>query len=309
MYKRQFIRNFINFSALFVYLGLLLFFVVLIADPELFVMETFISKLNLESGFTDFQLKNMIGITGTLFAYFSILIMNFGDYSRYVKSSQELLKGNLSLVVSTIIYSFLLLVVVIGADIFFKSSLISTQNLLTNPTDIVGKINNTYITVTVLIFILFASSSTNLIANYFPSQNILLNLLPNSLTLKSSGLLIILFGFIVGIFWTPFLSQNGSMSIIDTLSAFFGPIFGVMIFDYYVVKNKVVINKDLFSARDDSVYLYSGGWHLKANYSFIIGFIFSSSTIWNSKFMFLDTFSFIIGFIIAGITYYLLASD
>ena len=197
----------------------------------------------------------------------------------------------------------------IGTDIFFKSSLISTQNLLTNPTDIVGKINNTYITVTVLIFILFASSSTNLIANYFPSQNILLNLLPNSLTLKSSGLLIILFGFIVGIFWTPFLSQNGSMSIIDTLSAFFGPIFGVMIFDYYVVKNKVVINKDLFSARDDSVYLYSGGWHLKAYYSFIIGFIFSSATIWNSKFMFLDTFSFIIGFIIAGITYYLLASD
>ena len=72
------------------------------------------------------------------------------------------------------------------ADIFFKSSLISTQNLLTNPTDIVGKINNTYITVTVLIFILFASSSTNLIANYIPSQNILLNLLPSSLTLKSS---------------------------------------------------------------------------------------------------------------------------
>ena len=306
---QKFIRNFINFSALFVYLGLLLFFVVLIADPELFVMETFINKINLESGFTDFQLKNMIGITGTLFAYFSILIMNFGDYSRYVKSSQELLKGNLSLVVSTIIYSFLLLVIVIGADIFFKSSLISTQNLLTNPTDIVGKINNTYITVTVLIFILFASLSTNLIANYFPSQNILLNLLPSSLTLKSSGLLIILFGFIVGIFWTPFLSQNGSMSIIDTLSAFFGPIFGVMIFDYYVVKNKVVINKDLFSARNDSAYLYSAGWHLKAYYSFLIGFIFSSASIWNSKFMFLDTFSFIIGFIIAGITYYLLASD
>ena len=49
----------------------------------------------------------MIGITGTLFAYFSILILNFGDFSRYVKNSQELLKGNLSLLISTIIYSFL----------------------------------------------------------------------------------------------------------------------------------------------------------------------------------------------------------
>ena len=306
---QKFIRSFINFSALFVYLGLLLFFVVLIADPELFVMDSFISKINLESGFNDFQIKNMIGITGTLFAYFSILIMNFGDYSRYLKSPQELLKGNLSLVVTTIIYSFLLLVIVVGSDVFFKSSLIATQDLLTNPTDIIGKINNTYITVTVLIFILFASSSTNLIANYFPSQNILLNLFPSSLSLKSSGLLIILFGFLIGILWTPFLSQNGSMSIIDTLSAFFGPIFGVMIFDYYIIKNKEVINKDLFSARNDSAYLYSAGWHIKAYYSFIIGFIFSSASIWNQKFMFLDTFSFIIGFITSGIIYYLLASD
>ena len=206
---QKFIRNYINFSALFVYLGLLLFFVVLIADPELFVMDSFTSKINLERGFTDFQLKNMIGITGTLFAYFSILIMNFGDYSRYVKNPQELLKGNLSLILSTIIYSFLLLVIVIGVDIFFKSNSISTPNLLMNPTDIIGKIDNTYITVTVLIFIFFASSSTNLIANYFPSQNILLNFLPKSLTLKSSGLLIVLFGFFVGTFWTPFLVKTG----------------------------------------------------------------------------------------------------
>ena len=306
---QKFIRKFINFSALFVYLGLSLFFVILIADPELFVMESFVYKLNLDSGFSNFEFKNMIGITGTLFAYFSILILNFGDFSRYVKNSQELLKGNLSLLISTIIYSFLLLVIVIGADIFFKSNLISVQNLLTNPTDIIGKINNTYITVTVLIFIFFGSSSTNLISNYFPSQNIFINLFPNSLSLKSSGFLIILIGFFIGILWTPFFSQNGTMSIIDTLAAFFGPIFGVMIIDYYLIKNKEIINKDLFSARSDSVYLYLAGWHIKALYSFLIGFIFSSASIWNSKFMFLDTFSFIVGFIASGITYYLLASD
>ena len=243
------------------------------------------------------------GVINAVFAY-----LMWGFAPLYFKLLVDV--SSAEILVHRVVWStVLLLVIVVGSDVFFKSSLTATQDLLTNPTDIIGKINNTYITVTVLIFILFASSSTNLIANYFPSQNILLNLLPRSLTLKSSGLLIILFGFIVGIFWTPFLSQNGSMSIIDTLSAFFGPIFGVMIFDYYVVKNKVVINKDIFSARDDSVYLYSGGWHLKAYYSFIIGFIFSSATIWNSKFMFLDTFSFIIGFIIAGITYYLLASD
>jgi len=45
-----------------------------------------------------------------------------------------------------------------------------------------------------LLFILFASASTNLIANYIPSQNALLNFLPRNLSLKSSGYLIVLFG-------------------------------------------------------------------------------------------------------------------
>ena len=95
----------------------------------------------------------------------------------------------------------------------------------------------------------------------------------------------------------------------DSLTAFFGPIFGIMISDYYLIKNGNLINKDIYSLEKNGAYYFSAGWHIKAYYSFVIGFIFSSASIWNSKFMFLETFSFIIGFIISGITYYLLASD
>ena len=61
--------------------------------------------------------------------------------------------------------------------------------MLTNPTDIIGKLNNTILTVVVLIFILFASSSTNLIANYIPTQNIIINFMPKNMTLKKYILL------------------------------------------------------------------------------------------------------------------------
>ena len=37
-------------------------------------------------------------VAGTIFAYFSIVIVNFGDFSRYVKNESELKKGNLSLI-------------------------------------------------------------------------------------------------------------------------------------------------------------------------------------------------------------------
>jgi len=56
-----------------------------------------------------------------------------------------------------------------------------------------------------------------------------------------------------------------------------------------------------------STYYYSGGWHIKALYSLIIGFIFSAATIWNPDFRFLQSFSWLIGFVISFITYLLLA--
>ena len=120
------------------------------------------------------------------------------------------------------------------------------ERILTNPTDIVGKINNIQITVIALFFIIFASASTNLIANYIPAQNSLLNFLPNKLNLKSSALIIFLLGFIVGIFWLTFLSQIGTLSFVDTFSSFFGPMFGIIVIDYYFIKETNLNNKDFF---------------------------------------------------------------
>ena len=306
---QKLIRNIINFSALFVYFGLFLFFVIFLAESDYYVTDTLISQLNIVNGLENFRMKNTLGVTGTFFAYYSILILNFGDYSRYVKNYSELLKGNISLVLTSIIFSFFALFIVTGSDIYFKSNSIEINNLLTNPTDIIGKINNTYLTVSVLIFILIASLSSNLIANYIPSQNVLLNFLPKKMTLKTSGLFIIFLGLFVAFLWTPFFSQNGSLSIIDTLACFFGPIFGVMTIDYYYIKKKEIINSDIFFARQESVYMYSKGWNYKSVYSILIGAVFAFTTIWNFSFNNYESFSWIIGLIVSSIIYYLLASE
>ena len=306
---QKLIRNIINFSALFVYFGLFLFFVIFLAESDYYVTDTLISQLNIVNGLENFRMKNTLGVTGTFFAYYSILILNFGDYSRYVKNYSELLKGNISLVLTSIIFSFFALFIVTGSDIYFKTNSIEINNLLTNPTDIIGKINNTYLTVSVLIFILIASLSSNLIANYIPSQNVILNFLPKKMTLKTSGLFIIFLGLFVAFLWTPFFSQNGSLSIIDTLACFFGPIFGVMTIDYYYIKKKEIINSDIFFARQESVYMYSKGWNYKSVYSILIGTVFAFTTIWNFSFNNYESFSWIIGLIVSSIIYYLLASE
>ena len=63
--------------------------------------------------------------------------------------------------------------------------------------DIIGSLDNLLITNLVLIFIIIASLSTNLVANFIPAQYTLINLIPSSLSLKISSLIISIFGFLI----------------------------------------------------------------------------------------------------------------
>ena len=80
-----------------------------------------------------------------------------------------------------------------------------------------------------------------------------------------------------------------------------------MIVNYYIVSKSTINVKDIHSISSESSFYFSKGWHLKAIYSIIIGFIFSSSTIWNYNLMFLISYSWIIGAFMAGFVYHLLS--
>ena len=306
--SHQFNRSIIRFSAVIVYSGMLIFFLTVFLYDVKVTFEAFVDIFSINNLFNKNNIIPMLTVTGTVFAYFSIVIVNFGDFSRYVKDENELKNGNLSLIINFLIFSFFAVFIVIGADIFLNKNLENMERILTNPTDIIGKIDNIELTIIVLFFIIFSSASTNLIANYIPTQNILLNVMPMNLNLKTSGVVIAILGFIIGIFWLPLLSQIGILSFVDTFAAFFGPLFGIMVVDYYLIKKTNLDNKDIFSLEKNSLYFYSNGWHIKAIYSLFLGFIFSASTIWNENLMTLHSFSWIIGSFISSLTYYLLAS-
>jgi NCS1 family nucleobase:cation symporter-1 len=303
----QFNKKLINYSAIIVYLGILLFFFTVFLSDVKITSKAFIDILDFKNFVDINNIAPILTVAGTIFAYFSIIIISFGDFSRYVKSEEDLTKGNLSLILNLIIFSFLAVFIVIGSDVFLNQKFEDLDRIFTNPTDIVGKFDNIQITIIALFFIVIASASTNLVANFIPSQYSLINFYPKKLTLKSASYTISVVSFLIGIFWLTLLSQIGILSFVDTFGSFFGPIFGLMIADYYLIKQKNISNKDIYSVETDSVYYFSNGWHIKAIYSLLIGFIFSASTIWNPNLMFLHSYAWIIGAFISLIIYYLLA--
>ena len=303
----NFNKKLIKISAITVYLGMLLFFFSVLLNDVKFTTKVFLNILDFSNFFDANNLIPIITVGGTMFAYFSIVILSFGDFSRYVKNEKELKKGNFSLLLNLLIFSFLAVFIVAGVEGLLNRNNAELEKILTNPMDIIGKLDNLLITNLVLIFVIIASLSTNLIANFVPSQYSLINFLPSSLSLKSSSIIIGILGFVISIFWLAFLSQIGILSIIDTVGAFFGPLFGIMIVDFYLIKKGSLINKDIYSLENNGAYFYSAGWHIKGVYSLILGFIFSASTIWNFNLMFLQSYSWMIGALIASLTYFLLA--
>ena len=303
----QYNKKLINYSAITVYVGMIFFFfVVFLSDVKITAL-AFSNIISLDNFLDINNLAPLFTVAGAIFAYFSILIISFGDFSRYVKNDKDLRKGNFSLIINLIIFSFFSVFIVTGSDIFLNQKFSDMDRIFTNPTDIIGKFDNLQITIIALFFIVIASASTNLVANYIPSQYSLINLAPTKLTLRSASYIISFLGLLISVFWLTILSQIGILSFIDTFGAFFGPLFGLIVADYYLIQKENLSNKDLYSNNKESSYYYSSGWHIKGIYSLVIGFIFSASTIWNINLMFLQSYAWIIGAFTSWITYYLLA--
>ena len=302
-------KKLINFSAVTVYVGMTFFLLIVLLNDVKLTTQAFVNIINFQNFLTLESIIPLITVAGTIFAYFSIIIVSFGDFSRYVKDNKELTNGNLSLILNLIIFSLFSIFIVVGSDVFLNQQFEDINRIFTNPTDIIGKFDDLTITTIVLLFIIIASASTNLVANFIPSQYSLINFAPENLSLKKASYLIAILGFFVGILWPTLLSQIGILAFIDTLSSFFGPIFGVMVVNYFILNNSKLEIKGIHDINSKSPYHFSNGWHVKAVYSLFIGFIFSSSTIWNPNLMFLQSYAWIIGALMAGITYYLLAKE
>jgi len=86
---------------------LIFFLVVLLYDVKI-SLAAFTDIFSASNLFDKSNIAPLVAVVGTIFAYFSVIIVNYGDFSRYVKDEDQLKKGNLSLLLNLLIFSFLL---------------------------------------------------------------------------------------------------------------------------------------------------------------------------------------------------------
>ena len=83
-------KKLIKFSAITVYLGMItFFFLVLLSDVKI-TSNAFVSLLDYSNFIDISNIAPLVTVIGTTFTFFSIIILSYGDFARYVKNENEL---------------------------------------------------------------------------------------------------------------------------------------------------------------------------------------------------------------------------
>ena len=226
-----------------------------------------------------------LAVFSIMVGYFAAVVINFGDFARFVKNEDEMKKGNLwGLVGNVIFFSFITLMITGGTIAIFGE-------YVESPTEMVAKVDNIVLTIVAAFAFFAATVGINMVANFIPPAYDLANLIPSKINFRTGGLITAIFGFIIGGMWVAVITQMGLFPFVNTLGAILAPVFGIMIVDYYIIKKQKLDVDDLFSDSPNGKYHYNGGFNGKGMLAWILSGYIAVGTVWpNILFLGLDDF-------------------
>ena len=226
-----------------------------------------------------------VAVFSIMVGYFAAVVINFGDFARFVKNEEEMKKGNLwGLVGNVVFFSFITLIITGGTIAIFGE-------YIAEPTAMVAKVDNVLLTIVAAFAFFAATVGINMVANFIPPAYDLANLIPSRINFRIGGLITAGFGFIIGGLWVSVITKMGLFPFVNTLGAILAPVFGIMIMDYYVIKKQQLDVKALFDDNPESAYHYNGGFNYKAILAWALSGYIAVGTVWPNILIFgLDDF-------------------
>lgn len=227
--------------------------------------------------------------------YFSTLLLNFCDFSRFAPTRKAVWTANLwGLPVNFMAFSVVSVVVTAGT---FK---VYGQHIY-DPVDIVGRINSIWALLLGAVTFAVATLGINVVANFVSPAYDLSNVWPAKIDFKRGGLGAAVIALVITP-WNLFNSPVVVNLFLGGLGALLGPLFGIIMIDYYVLRQQHVLVRDLF--RDEGYYTYKRGWNPKAIVSFAVSAVPAVIVALVPVFGVLAPFSWFIGAIIAAGVHY-----
>jgi len=210
------------------------------------------SKFRTFDEFFAFFIPSLTGVV----AFWATVALNIPDFTRYAKGQREQMVGQaLGLPTTMTFYSFIGIAVTSATVIVFGQA-------IWDPVIVLSRLGNPITVVVAMVALLLATLNVNVAANVVSPANDFSNLYPRRISFKVGGLITC----VIGLMMQPWrwLESHGSyvMGWLVGYSSFLGPIAGVMIADYFVIRKRVIVTDDLF--KRGGIYEFSGGFNWRA---------------------------------------------
>jgi NCS1 family nucleobase:cation symporter-1 len=252
------------------------------------------SKFHTTQEFVRFFFPALTGMVG----FWSTVALNIPDFTRYAKSQRAQMVGQaLGLPTAMTLYSF------IGVAVTSASAVIFGQPIW-DPVVLLGRFNQPLVALIALFALLLATLNTNVAANVVSPSNDFSNLRPSLISFRTGGLIT----GVVGILMMPWkLLSDFSSYIFGWLvgcSAFLGPIAGIMICDYYLVRRRQLAVGDLY--RRGGAYEFWRGFNPMAIVALAAGIAIALIGLAVPAVRWLYDYAWFVGFAVSGGFYFLL---
>jgi NCS1 family nucleobase:cation symporter-1 len=226
-------------------------------------------------------------------AYFSTLLLNFCDFSRFAPDERTVKRGNfLGLPVNFFLFSLTTVIVTAGSIKVYGEA-------ITDPVALVGRLDNPIALIVGALTFVVATIGINIVANFVSPAYDLANVAPKHITFARGGVI----AAVGALFTMPWKIYGNPLAVnyfLGALGAFLGPLFGILIADYYLLKKGRVSVPDLYSTRSNGQFWYQGGINLRAVAAFVPSALLTSSLALLPAFGDVAAFSWFIGVVVAG---------
>lgn len=246
------------------------------------------------SGWESFGM--MLVAIALVVSYFSGPMLNFGDFSRYGRTFKDVKRGNFwGLPVNFLAFSVVTVITTSGTLPVFGE-------LITDPIETVSRIDNTTAAVLGAFTFVTATIGINIVANFVSPAFDFANVAPKHISFRTGGFI----AAVGSIFITPWNLFNSPEVIhytLDMLAAFIGPLFGILLVDFYLIRKQKIVVDDLYSDQPGKTYWYKNGWNPRAVYALIPSVVVGVAITLSGNLM-LANFNWFIGCALGSVFYY-----
>jgi NCS1 family nucleobase:cation symporter-1 len=243
--------------------------------------------------FFRFFIPSLTGVVG----FWATVALNIPDFTRYAKSQRAQILGQaLGLPTTMTLYAFIGVAVTSATTIIFGRA-------LWNPVDVLSRLGNPVAVIVAMIALLIATLNVNIAANVVSPANDFSNLSPRRISFRTGGLITCVLSIVVFQPWK--LLANYSNYVFGWLvgySGFLGPIAGVLICDYFVIRKKIIVTSDLYHR--GGFYEFSRGFHWKAIGALAAGAAVAFMGLAYSPLRVLYNYAWFVGFAVSFAVYY-----